>query len=102
MDSASLREFLENTHLNNAEAKRRRLTLYFISYIGGFIMAALAVQNLARGDHYLAFWLGFFSFSVFANAALSHIFKNSNIFLLYRWVCRCGNGGGDHHYRRLQ
>ena len=65
MDSASLREFLENTHLNNAEAKRRRLTLYFISYIGGFIMAALAVQNLARGDHYLAFWLGFFSFSVF-------------------------------------
>ena len=62
MDSASLREFLENTHLNNAEAKRRRLTLYFISYIGGFIMAALAVQNLARGDHYLAFWLGFFRF----------------------------------------
>jgi diguanylate cyclase (GGDEF)-like protein len=80
MDSTSLREFLENTHLNNAEAKRRRLTLYFISYIGGFIMAALAVQNLARGDHYLAFWLGFFSFSVFVNAALSHIFKNSNIF----------------------
>ncbi|AMJ92982.1 response regulator [Alteromonas stellipolaris] len=80
MDSSSLSQFLENTHLNGAEAKRRRLTLYFISYIGGTIMAVLAVKNLARGDDILAFWLGFFSFSVFANAGLSHIFKNNNIF----------------------
>ncbi|CAD5255759.1 GGDEF domain-containing protein [Alteromonas sp. 38] len=80
MDTSSLHKFLEKTHLNGAEVKRRRLTLYFISYIGGIIMAVLAAKNLARDDHYLAFWLGFFSFSVFANAALSHIFKNSNIF----------------------
>ncbi len=80
MDSASLREFLENTHLNNAEAKRRRLTLYFISYIGGTIMAVLAIQNVNREDNLFAFLLGFFSFCVFANAVLSHIFKNNNIF----------------------
>ena len=80
MDSSSLSQFLENTHLNSAEVKRRRLTLYFISYIGGIIMAVLAAKNLVRGDHVLAFWLGLFSFSVFANAALSHIFKNNNIF----------------------
>jgi diguanylate cyclase (GGDEF)-like protein len=80
MDSSSLSQFLENTYLNSAEVKRRRLTLYFISYIGGIIMAVLAAKNLVRGDHFLALWLGLFSFSVFANAALSHIFKNNNIF----------------------
>ncbi|MDO6566582.1 GGDEF domain-containing protein [Alteromonas sp. 1_MG-2023] len=80
MDTSSFRQFLENTDLNGAEAKRRRLTLYFISYIGGTIMAVLTVQNIARGDHFLAFWLGLFSLLVFANAVLSHVFKNNSVF----------------------
>jgi hypothetical protein len=61
MDSISVRQFLKSNHQNDAEIKRRRLTLYFISYVGGTIMAVLAIQNVFRGDHLLAFFLGLFS-----------------------------------------
>ena len=42
MDNSSLRQLLRNAQQDEAETKRRRLTLYFISYVGGTIMAFMA------------------------------------------------------------
>ncbi|WP_232363155.1 GGDEF domain-containing protein [Alteromonas naphthalenivorans] len=75
-----MRQFLKSNHQNDAEIKRRRLTLYFISYVGGTIMAVLAIQNVFRGDHLLAFFLGLFSVSVYGNAVLSHLYNKNDIF----------------------
>lgn len=80
MDTTSLRQFLSSVNHNQAEIKRRRLTLYFISYVGGFIMAALAIENFNYGDYFLTMLISVCALAVFINVALSHIFTQSNIF----------------------
>lgn len=79
MDHSSVRQLLKNAHQNKAEAKRRRLTLFFISYVGSSIMAILAIENVMVGNNLLAFLLGLWSCAIFVNAIFSHKYKGSDI-----------------------
>ena len=76
----SIRQLLRGAQQDEAEAKRRRLTLYFISYVGGIIMAVMAWINMGRGDTLLVGSLVVSSAVVFANVLLSHVYSRSDIF----------------------
>ena len=79
MDHSSIRQLLNYTHQNKAEVKRRRLTLFFISYVGSSIMAILAIENLMVGNNLLAFLLGLWSCAIFFNAIFSHLYSGSDV-----------------------
>ncbi|WP_394224183.1 GGDEF domain-containing protein [Alteromonas gracilis] len=80
MDSASLRQLLRNAQQDEAEAKRRRLTLYFISYVGGSIMAFMAWLNMGTNSTLLVLTLAVSAAVIYANVALSHMFPRADIF----------------------
>jgi len=80
MDHSSVRQLLRNTQRNEAESKRRRLTLYFISYVGGTIMAFMAWLNLGGGDTLLVGSLAASATVIYANVALSHAFPRNDAF----------------------
>lgn len=80
MDTPSLRQFLNTANNSEPEAKRRRLTLYFISYIGVFIMLMLALKNLNKNNEFLAGLLLVFSALMFINVVLLHVYKGRVIF----------------------
>jgi diguanylate cyclase (GGDEF)-like protein len=80
MEHSSVRQLLRGSQQNEAETKRRRLTLYFISYVGGIIMAVMAWINLQGGDTLLVGSLAGSAAVIFANVILSHIFPRYDIF----------------------
>ena len=80
MDKVGLSKYLESTRSIDAESKRRRLTLYFISYVGGTIMFLLAMRNLNTDNDLMVLLVGLSSLLVFSNAILSHIYKQSDVF----------------------
>ena len=80
MDHSSVRQLLRNSQQDEAETKRRRLTLYFISYVGGTIMAFMAWLNYGGGDTLLVGSLAASAAVVYANVALSHAFPRNDTF----------------------
>ncbi|AMJ96797.1 GGDEF domain-containing protein [Alteromonas macleodii] len=80
MDSSSLRQLLRSAQQDEAEAKRRRLTLYFISYVGGTIMAFMAWINMGTNNPLLVGTLAGSAAFVYANVALSHMFPRVDVF----------------------
>lgn len=80
MEHSSVRQLLRGSQQNEAETKRRRLTLYFISYVGGIIMAVMAWINLQGGDTLLVGSLAGSAAVIFANVILSHVFPRYDIF----------------------
>ena len=80
MDNASLRQLLRGAQQDQAEAKRRRLTLYFISYVGGTIMAFMAWLNMGTNNPLLVGTLAGSAAYVYANVALSHMFPRADVF----------------------
>lgn len=80
MDNASLRQLLRGVQQDQAEAKRRRLTLYFISYVGGTIMAFMAWLNVGTDNPLLVGMLAGSAALVYANVILSHIFPRADVF----------------------
>lgn len=80
MEHSSVRQLLRGSQQNEAETKRRRLTLYFISYVGGVIMAVMAWINLQGGDTLLVGSLAGSAAVIFANVVLSHVFPRYDIF----------------------
>lgn len=79
MDNASIGQILKKVHHNQAEIKRRRMTLYFISYVGGTIMAAMAWLNISSGDTLLVTSLSLSALFVFINVAFSYLYKDSEV-----------------------
>lgn len=80
MDHSSVRQLLRNSQQDEAETKRRRLTLYFISYVGGTIMAFMAWLNFGGGDTLLVGSLAASAAVVYVNVALSHAFPRNDTF----------------------
>jgi len=80
MDNTSLRQLLRHAQQDEAEAKRRRLTLYFISYVGGTIMAFMAWLNMGINSPLLVGTLASSAAFVYGNVLLSHIFPRSDAF----------------------
>ena len=80
MDSSSLRQLLRSAQQDETEAKRRRLTLYFISYVGGTIMAFMAWINMGTNNPLLVGTLAGSAAFVYANVALSHMFPRVDVF----------------------
>jgi len=80
MDNASLRQLLKGAQQDQAERKRRRATLYFISYVGGTIMAFMAWLNVGTDNPLLVGMLAGSTAFVYANVMLSHIFPRADIF----------------------
>lgn len=80
MNTLSLRQLFKDTHHSEPENKRRRLTLYFISYIGVFIMLMLALKNINRGNELLVVLLLVFAALMFTNVVLLHLYKGREIF----------------------
>ena len=80
MDNSSVRNLLRSAQQDEAEAKRRRLTLYFISYVGGTIMAFMAWLNFGGGDTLLVSVLATSAAVIYGNVALSHKFPHSDVF----------------------
>ncbi|MBR9784700.1 MAG: GGDEF domain-containing protein [Gammaproteobacteria bacterium] len=80
MDYSSLGKLLRSAQQDEAEAKRRRLTLYFISYVGGTIMAFMAWLNVGNNTPLLVGTLTASAAVVYINVLLSHIFPRVDVF----------------------
>lgn len=78
MEHSFLRTLLKGAHKDEAEKKRRRLTLYFISYVGGTIMAIMAGINVGGDIPYLVTALVVSAAVIFLNVIASHIFPLAN------------------------
>ncbi|APD92624.1 GGDEF domain-containing protein [Alteromonas mediterranea] len=79
MDYSSLGQLLRSAQQDEAEAKRRKLTLYFISYVGGTIMAIMAWLNVGTNNPLLVGALTISTVVIYANVALSHVFPKSDV-----------------------
>ncbi len=80
MDHSSLRQLLRTTQKGEAESKRRRLTFYFISYVGGTTMAVMAGLNANDGNTLLVGALALSAIVIIINAIFSHILPESDVF----------------------
>lgn len=89
MEHSSVRQLLRGTQQNEAEAKRRRLTLYFISYVGGTIMAIMAWININGGDMLLVGSLAGSAAVIYANVVLSHVFPRHDLFYYVAGIIVC-------------
>jgi diguanylate cyclase (GGDEF)-like protein len=78
MEHSFLRNLLKGAHKDEAEAKRRRLTLFFISYVGGTTMAIMAGVNLGGDNPYLVTSLAVSAVVIYLNVIASHIFPHSD------------------------
>ena len=79
MEHSFLRNLLRSAHKDEAEAKRRRLTLYFISYVGGTLMAIMAGINVGGDNPYLVTSLAVSAGVIYLNLIASHIFPHSDV-----------------------
>ena len=89
MDHSSIRKLLRSTQKGEAENKRRRLTLYFISYVGGTIMAIMAMLHVNAGNTLLVAALGASAIVMYINVALTHLLPNHNIFYYIAGLIVC-------------
>ncbi|MDY6975365.1 MAG: GGDEF domain-containing protein [Pseudomonadota bacterium] len=80
MDNTPVGQLLRNAQQDEAEEKRRRLTLYFISYVGATIMAFMAWLNWGTDNPLLVGALASSASVIYLNVALSHIFPKSDVF----------------------
>lgn len=64
----------------NADEKRRRLTFYFISYVGSTIVLTFALKNLGGGNQLLETLLFGGATLILINVLLSHRYPNSKVF----------------------
>ena len=78
MEHSFLRNLLQSVHKDEAESKRRRLTLYFISYVGGTIMAVMAGINFGGDNQLLVGALALSAVIIYLNAYLSHTFPEAD------------------------
>ena len=80
MDNTPIGQLLRNAQQDDAEIKRRKLTLYFISYVGGTIIAFMAWLNWGTNNPLLVGVLATSATVIYLNVALSHIFPKSDVF----------------------
>ncbi|WP_269518573.1 GGDEF domain-containing protein [Alteromonas sp. BMJM2] len=78
MDHFFLRNLIKGAHKDEAEARRRRLTLFFISYVGGTIMAIMAGINIGGDNPYLVTALAVSSAVIYLNLIISHIYPHTD------------------------
>jgi len=79
MEHSFLRHLLKGAHKDEAEARRRRLTLYFISYVGGTLMAIMAGINVGGDNPFLIAALAVSATVIYLNVIASHIFPHSDV-----------------------
>ncbi|MFC6440214.1 GGDEF domain-containing protein [Bowmanella sp. JS7-9] len=80
LDLSFWHHFQESNSALNAEEKRRRLTFYFISYVGGSFMLLFAINDFSSHNWPLLTMLFAGAILAFANAGLSNIYQHKPIF----------------------
>lgn len=83
MDNTPIGQLLRNAQQDEAEVKRRKLTLYFISYVGGTIIAFMAWLNFDTNNPLLVSVLATSAAVIYLNVALSHVFPQSDVFYYF-------------------
>ena len=78
MEHSFLRNLIKGAHKDEAEARRRRLTLLFISYVGGTIMAIMAGINIDGDNPYLVTALAVSSAVIYLNLIISYIYPHTD------------------------
>lgn len=80
MEKSWWNKFTDKQFGIDADEKRRRLTFYFISYVGGSIMLFFSFQHIGTSNYPLLTMLFGGVVLIFSNVFLSYFYPNSRVF----------------------
>lgn len=80
MEKSWWNKFIDKQTGIDADVKRRRLTFYFVSFVGGSVILTFAFQHLGTTNYPLVAVLLGGVFLIFTNMILSYLYPNTKVF----------------------